>query len=226
MESITEVITDLSQRNYPMLTWYGPDHERVDLTGKTAANWITKATNLLTVELDCGPDSPAWLDLPRHWRTVVWAHALWCTGAYIADPDESDLVITANPTQAHTHLDTIVIALPALARSVEDLPEGAIDGAGDLMTQPDSFIMAPQGEGAHPTGLGPSQQELLASPPQLTALHSPEEEPAQPRVLITHGEAGEVSGWVGALWAAGYGVVIAPDEASAASESITHKIAT
>ena len=32
----------------PALTWYGPDGERVELSQRVLANWVTKAMNLLT----------------------------------------------------------------------------------------------------------------------------------------------------------------------------------
>src|SRR5690625_4475804 len=122
MNSVGDLINDLSNRNHPMLTWYGPDHERVDLTGKTVANWIIKAANLLMMDLDCPPKTTVWLDLPTHWRTIVWAHALWCAGATWGEESNAEIAITASPSSAHQEHELIVIALPALARSVDNLP--------------------------------------------------------------------------------------------------------
>src|SRR5699024_155778 len=38
----------------------------------------------------------------------------------------------------------IAVALPALARQVDDLPPGAIDGAAELMSQPDVLVFPPE----------------------------------------------------------------------------------
>lgn len=71
----------------PRLTWYGTDGERVELSGHVLANWVTKSTNLLVEEHDAGPRTTVLLDLPVHWRTVVWALAVWRTGGCLRLPD-------------------------------------------------------------------------------------------------------------------------------------------
>ena len=42
----------LADPGRPRLTWYGPDAERVELSGKVLLNWVAKTANLLTDELD------------------------------------------------------------------------------------------------------------------------------------------------------------------------------
>src|SRR5690625_6339350 len=159
MRSIVDLITDLSSRPHPCLTWYGGENERVDLTGKTGANWIIKAANLLSTELACEPGSKVWLDLPAHWRSLVWAHAAWSLGAEATfSGEDADMAITATPGEAHAHVETVVIALAALARRVEDLPADAVDGAADLMTQADDFMFPPEGGPDDEAGLGVTQQ--------------------------------------------------------------------
>lgn len=134
----------------PMLTWYGPDADRIELTGKVLTNWVTKATNLLQEEADAAPGTRVSLDLPTHWRTLIWALATWNCGA--------EVVLAGSPEEAGTEVDvqvsaaadpapapvTISIALPSLARQVDELPAGAIDGAAELMAQPDVLILAPE----------------------------------------------------------------------------------
>ena len=39
----------------PRLTWYGPDSERVELSGRVLDNWVAKTSNLLQDELDAEP---------------------------------------------------------------------------------------------------------------------------------------------------------------------------
>jgi hypothetical protein len=71
----------------PRVTWYGPDGERVELSGKVLDNWVAKTANLLVDELDAGPGSRVVVDLPPHWRTVVWLLAVWSTGACVVVED-------------------------------------------------------------------------------------------------------------------------------------------
>src|SRR5699024_3830794 len=154
----------------PVLTWYGPDSERVELTGTVLTNWVTKATNLLQEEADAAPGVRVGLDLPPHWRTLVWALAVWNCGAEVVfptTPGESsasgavDVQVSAVPDAAAAPADApaqapstssdaatapvrIAVALPALARQVDDLPPGAIDGAAELMSQPDVLVFPPE----------------------------------------------------------------------------------
>ncbi|UFU02222.1 TIGR03089 family protein [Ruania suaedae] len=133
-----------SEPGQPRLTWYGPDGERVELTGRVMANWVAKATNLLAEEADLQAAGHLELDLPVHWRTAVWALAAWTCGASAGTGPggaPEALVTTVDrlggPPPAEV---TIVIALPALAMSVDDAPPGTLDGAAELMSQPDVLI--------------------------------------------------------------------------------------
>lgn len=219
MHSVTDLINDLSTRQDPMLTWYGPDGERVDLSGKTAANWMIKATNLLTMELGADEGGRFWLDLPVHWRTVVWAVAVWASGGEVClRDDEVDAVITSSPSADHAGLDQIVVALPALARKVEDLPADAIDGAADLMTQADSFMFPPAGSPSSETGFGQDQATLLSTDLGL----DPAKASAPLRILIGGEDLPGVLRAVLSSWARGHSVVLTQDETVAAAEAVTH----
>ena len=131
----------------PRLTWYGPDDERVELSGAVLANWVTKTSNLLVEELDAAPGTVVALDLPAHWRTLVWALAVWRTGATLSlvspkdDEVEADVAITHRPEAwAAYDVPLVAVALPALARSFGDgLPAGALDAAGAVMTYGDAL---------------------------------------------------------------------------------------
>ncbi|MGN6441414.1 MAG: TIGR03089 family protein, partial [Arthrobacter sp.] len=59
----------------PRLTWYGPDGERVELSGRVLDNWVAKTSNLLQDELDAEPGMSLRLDMPAHWKSLVWALA-------------------------------------------------------------------------------------------------------------------------------------------------------
>ncbi|TDE96128.1 TIGR03089 family protein [Occultella glacieicola] len=147
----------------PRLTWYGADGERVELSGRVLANWVVKATNLLTEEAVAGPGVVVGVDLPVHWRALVWSLATLQAGAAVnlageggADPvpraeaggPEADTVVTDRPVGAHQRVraggSVIAVALPALARAFEGtLDRGVIDGAADLMTYPDVLALPP-----------------------------------------------------------------------------------
>src|SRR5450830_1135512 len=131
----------------PRLTWYAPA-ERVELSGHVLDNWVTKTANLLVEEYDAGPGTRVLLDLPVHWRSVVWAFAVWRVGACVLVPGLSatrvDLVVTDRPA-AHSGGDIVAVALPALARSFDgDLPPGVVDATGAVMTYGDVLTWMPE----------------------------------------------------------------------------------
>lgn len=125
----------------PRVTWYGADGERVELSGAVLENWVNKTVNLLVEEFDAGPGTRVLIDLPPHWRTLVWALAVWRAGAcVITEADEVDVVITSDPTPREGAAQ-VVVALPALARAAEGaLPPGAIDANRAVMTYGDQII--------------------------------------------------------------------------------------
>ena len=140
----------------PRLTWYAPA-ERVELSGHVLDNWVTKTANLLVEEYDAGPGTRVLLDLPVHWRSVVWAFAVWRVGACVMVPGASttrvDLVVTDRPA-AHSGGDIVAVALPALARSFDgDLPPGVVDATGAVMTYGDVLTWMPE-----PDPLSPALQ--------------------------------------------------------------------
>lgn len=133
----------------PRLTWYGADGERTELSGRVLANWVTKASNLLVEEADAEPGTKVVLDLPVHWRALVWALASWTCGARLVLPgaedavedgeEAPDVVVTHRPGQApgEDGADLVLaVALPALAREWDgaELPSGVVDAAAEVMT--------------------------------------------------------------------------------------------
>lgn len=107
----------------PFLTWYGADGERIELSATVTANWVAKTTNLLVEEFDAGPGTLVRLDLPVHWRTAVWAIAVWRTGAGVvlggSGAGPADVIITDRPA-----------ALEAPAREGAGVGSTGAGGAG------------------------------------------------------------------------------------------------
>jgi uncharacterized protein (TIGR03089 family) len=147
----------------PRVTWYGPKGERVEFSGKTLNNWVSKTSNLLVDELDVGPRSRVGIALPGHWRTVVWLLAAWSVGAHaivLRSPDGSsavdparghapvvplDLLVTDRPSSPPPGAEEsllVVVTLPALAtRFMGEVPNGAVDAAAEVRLQPDAFVV-------------------------------------------------------------------------------------
>ncbi|MBO9555503.1 MAG: TIGR03089 family protein [Cellulomonas sp.] len=166
--TIASLLASLQQEpGRPRITWYGGDGERVELSGAVLDNWVTKTTNLLVEELDAGPGTVVLLDLPGHWRTVVWALSVWRAGACVALPgastDAPDVVVTHDPA---THADAralVAVPLPALARRFDGaLPGGAVDAGSAVMTYGDVLGWAPATD--------PSAAALVA--PELAVPHA------------------------------------------------------
>jgi uncharacterized protein (TIGR03089 family) len=127
----------------PRLTWYGPDSERVELSGRVLDNWVAKTSNLLQDELDAAPGMRVRLDLPAHWKSLIWALAAWQLGMEtVLDGSEADFLVTDKPGTAEGNYDAVIaVALPALAmRWPGELPAGAIDYASEVRSHGDVFM--------------------------------------------------------------------------------------
>lgn len=147
--TIPDMLASLaSDPGRPRLTWYGPNSERIELSGAVLVNWVTKTTNLLVEEFDAGPGVVVGVDLPGHWRTLVWSLAVWRSGAELRliSPREGtaadlDVIVTNRPDSWDgTSAPVVAVALPALARNFDgDLAPGVIDAASAVMTYGDEL---------------------------------------------------------------------------------------
>jgi uncharacterized protein (TIGR03089 family) len=163
----------------PRLTWYGADGERVELSARVLANWVAKTANLLVEELldpvpAGAPAVAVAVDLPVHWRSVVWGLAAWSVGARVVAADEpAAVVVTDDPAGAPptdpAGAPLVVVTLAALAFAGADVPPGALDY---------NAVVAGYGDQL-PSGVTPLAVEPLAAQPMVTA-------PAMtaPRVLL------------------------------------------
>lgn len=167
---LTTVLRDPGR---PRITWYGADGERVELSGAVLANWVAKTANLLVEEFDAAPGTRVLLALPVHWRSAIWALAVWLVGACVVVPTTTDdddagttgqgrvarpvdLVVTDRPAAHPSAREVVAVTLAALARRFDGaLPAGAIDAAAAVMTYSDRLGWVPETE--------PEQPALLAS---------------------------------------------------------------
>ena len=134
----------------PRLTWYddepGPTSgERIELSARVIANWVSKAANLLQDDADAGPGTTVGIDLPAHWRSLYWALATWSVGATVVVGEAAagaDVLVTGSPAGAAGHGgDAVLVSLPALARSHPEAGAAprAVDEARELSTHGDVF---------------------------------------------------------------------------------------
>lgn len=150
----------------PRLTWYGPGGERAELSGHVLDNWVTKTTNLLVEEHDAGPGTRVRVDLPPHWRAVVWVLAAWRTGAEVlvdgADADAAvDVAVTHRPEEvvrAGRAAVVLGVALPSLARALPaPPPPGADDATSAALAHPDALGWVPPTDPAAPALTTPAR---------------------------------------------------------------------
>jgi uncharacterized protein (TIGR03089 family) len=180
--------TITSEPGRPRITWYGDAGERVELSGAVLENWVNKTTNLLVEEFDVGPGTRVLLDLPPHWRSIVWAFAVWRGGACIVcspptgTSESVDLVVTDLP-ERHLGADPlVVISLPALARRYDgSLPPGAVDAASAVMTYGDTLGWVPPPD---PVALALDDGAARVTHGALIA--APEREPSRAVARVLH----------------------------------------
>jgi uncharacterized protein (TIGR03089 family) len=116
--------------------------ERIELSAKVLANWVSKAANALQDEWDLGVGSSVRIALPPHWRALYWALAAWSVGATVVLSDEAaDLLVTDDPAAAEAaECPVVVVTLAALARgAAAPVSRDAMDEARELSTYADQF---------------------------------------------------------------------------------------
>ena len=67
----------------------------MELSGKVLDNWAAKTSNYLAEELDAEPGTTVELDLPAHWKTLVWALGAWQAGCPLALSADSGAQVRA-----------------------------------------------------------------------------------------------------------------------------------
>lgn len=197
----------------PRLTWYGPDSERVELSGRVLDNWVAKTSNLLQDELDATPGMRLKLDLPAHWKSMVWALAAWQVGLEtVLDGADADFLVTAATDPVEGRYDAVIaVALPALAmRWPGTLPAGWVDYAAEVRSHGDVFMAHAEPDPAacaiRAGGGGVHSQAGL-----LEGFALPHEDGARIHIAARDGLEGALAGALGAWQHDGSVVLTAPE---------------
>ena len=161
----------------PIITYYGGDGARVELSAATTANAVHKAVNLFADELLLDPGDVVWLGLPCHWQAPIIAMGAWAAGltvavgprppagtaATLSDPDAGvDAVGAALAVSLHPWGLPLGPAAPAGWDDFAALARSQPDAA--VLRWPDSgqpWLLGP-GPGGAPGLTGPGLAELSA----------------------------------------------------------------
>lgn len=123
----------------PLITFYDlATGERVELSGITLGNWVAKATNYLTEELEVEAGARLRLGLPAHWLRPVWALAAWTAGAVVTDRP-ADIAVVGPDLDADEPI-RLAASLRPLGARFADRPEGFTDIAEVVPPQPDLLL--------------------------------------------------------------------------------------
>jgi uncharacterized protein (TIGR03089 family) len=148
MSTFSEVLAAQLRRDpgRPLVTFY--DHatdERVELSVTTYANWVAKASGLLTDVADLERGMSLRIDLPPHWLSTVFLGAAWTVGLRVTTSDDPDAVVCG--PEGLVRWAPRASAVPVLAcslrplgvRFAEPVPAGVLDVGVEIWSQPDGF---------------------------------------------------------------------------------------
>lgn len=207
----------------PRLTFYGERYvetgERVELSARVLSTWVAKTANLLEEEFEVGPGSVVAIDLPTHWRTLVFQLAAWSTGAVVrlGAGRPADVLVSADAdtlvraVQRNASVERIAVSLAPLATNFgAPVPDGALDYSRVITGYGDTYspLLEPGPEDpALETADGSTltHSELLAR-----AAEAGDGWPPGVRLLTDVGPTDVVAGPL-AAWARTGSLVVTPD---------------
>lgn len=146
---ITQAVSSLQALGpRPALSWYSGSGERLELSGDVTLNWLNKTANFL-VDSMAEPGARVLVDLPPHWRTVIWGLATLRTGATAVlgsgGTGAFEVVATDRAGADYPGGDLVaMVTLAALARRFPgEVSAGAIDAGPAVMGSADQIIYLP-----------------------------------------------------------------------------------
>ena len=138
MSQLSESIDQLGALAQPFITYYHGD-DRVELSGKTTANWAMKVANYLLEE---HPDAATLqVRAELHWQTVVWILGAWRAGMSVShEAADLELISAKQVAQAR---ETLVLSFHPLALPCSPPPVRGIDANREVLGFPDALIVDP-----------------------------------------------------------------------------------
>jgi len=118
-----------TRSNNPFVTWLG-DAGRIELSGATYMNAISKAANMLVDGLECDEDSTVDVRLGNHWQSSVWMGALLANGLSMSQ--DADVILWNlhyDGGQDPTSENSIYICRDPYGMADPDVPVGAENGS-------------------------------------------------------------------------------------------------
>lgn len=163
----TTLATVLTPTPSPVVTYYDvATGERVELSGVTLANWVSKVANFLVDELDAERGTRVRIGLPSHWLRYVWILGAWRVGAVVADAD-AQIGLSGPELEAGEPI-RLAASLRPLGGRFPAEPDGFQDIAVHVPASPDVFIdldpPSPDDLALDVAGRRATHAELLAAP--------------------------------------------------------------
>ncbi len=130
----------------PLFTHYDEAAgSRVELSGRTFANWVDKTANLLE-DLGTDPGETVHVELltsaPGHWVTAVWVAGCWQRGCPVIESAAGAELAVVGPESQVRGSSTVMCSLHPLGLGLPQLPPGCVDYA-DVLAQPDDHLSEP-----------------------------------------------------------------------------------
>lgn len=134
----------------PFVTYYDlSSGARVELSVATFDNWVSKTAGLLRDELEVEPGVTVSVVVPAHWLGLVWAMAVWRTGARLVLAPAGQAVVSVRaagePVAASGQL-VVLSAKPMGGPAGAAVPPGALDYGREVLGYPDVFGPAEPGD--------------------------------------------------------------------------------
>lgn len=131
-----------SAESGPLVTWRTGD-QRVELSGRSLANAVFKAANLLVDEVGVEPGSLVAVRLGCHWQSAVWHAATLLAGTTVCDEQLADVLIAfadeVAPQQPGVPHQLAVSRHP-LGLPDREVPLGWDNASAMVAGQPDVFL--------------------------------------------------------------------------------------
>ncbi|MFF5230338.1 TIGR03089 family protein [Dactylosporangium sp. NPDC000521] len=136
----------------PLLTFYDDaTGERVELSGATLGNWVSKTANLLVDGCGLGPGDTAGIWLPPHWQTAAVLLGAWSAGLTVAfgEPTAAGIDVefaSAPAVEAGVPAgppDRFVLGLAPMGMPMRNPPAGWADYVASARQHGDHFPGAP-----------------------------------------------------------------------------------